>query len=41
MGLVWDGTLQAFRLLLAGDPEVYGTVYIGTSSSGYLVGTIS
>ena len=34
-----------FRLLrrtrcLAGDPEVYGTVYIGTGSSGYLVGTM-
>ena len=26
---------------LAGDPEVYGTVYIGTASSGYLVGTLS
>ena len=26
---------------LAGDPEVYGTVFIGTGSSGYLVGTIS
>jgi hypothetical protein len=26
---------------LAGDPDVYGTVYIGTASSGYLVGTIT
>ena len=26
---------------LAGDLEVYGTVYIGTGSSGYLVGTMT
>jgi len=26
---------------LAGDLEVYGTVYIGTGSSGYIVGTMT
>ena len=34
MGLVWDGTLQAFRLLLAGDPEVWRITLLSLQISG-------
>ena len=34
MGLVWDGTLQAFRLLLTGDPEVWRITLLSLQISG-------
>src|SRR6266850_53709 len=34
MGLVWDGTLQAFRLLIAGDPEVWRITLLSIQISG-------
>jgi len=34
MGLVWDGTLQAIRLLLSGDPEVWRVTLLSLQVSG-------